>query len=488
MERMKKYGDPHDLLCAEDRIVLKLETPWPRDTPLPEGCSPADEGGSLMVMNQRTLASARSALRGARVSGALFAGCEAFDSSDLFERAAREVLKFAEEICIVHNRDKVYKLIRMFPRAKVLALLHDFAAHAVEMDEPFRDLSTPLVESCELRELLGSVEGFGDCCLMLTEATVRAILRTCPLLRRIDADGVLEAFLKLTDAAQYVYPKAKGITGVVMVASVDPSHAGPGHFPGTADIAVAARTFPHVENLMVVVNSPESMAAISAFRHLRSLTLTLRPAVSLVHVGSELRQLLTTLPHLENLSLESCGGVQLAGIAKLCPQIKSLRLVYCEGSNDDIALDGNAFPNLEVLELTANLPRRIYHAFLGATASRLRVLRLGADGACSEFLRLCGLGGRGVSFPHLEELTLQTDWTVSALELQPEDLHGVLKALPALRHLETDSYDLRLFFENYCVARERVSFSWCECVYCAVHDGNRKFRQDFFAHVASRLV
>ncbi|XP_077489037.1 uncharacterized protein LOC144099534 [Amblyomma americanum] len=483
METMKKYGDLHTLLMAEDHIVLKLEAPWPQDSPLPEGCLLGNKCGSLLVMDHRALVSARSTLRSAGISGALFAGCVPFNSSELFESAAREVLKATEEICIVHNGNTICKLIRMFPQAKVLALPHDFVPHAVEREEPLRDHLAPLVDTCQLRELLGSIEGLSNGYLLFTQETVRAVLRTCPLVRRIDSHGVLEAFLHLADTPdQTSCPKAKDITHVMLLTSLDTCHAKLGDAPDASDVAIAASTFPHVESFMVVVKSLETMAAVSAFRHLRSLSIALRPPISFVNVDSELLRLLRALPRLECLSLEFCGGLRLAVITKLCPQIKGLRLLSCEGpSDDDIALDGNAFPDLEILEMSAKLHKRTYHGLFRATAQRLRILRLSGDGTCSEFLHLCCLGGQQISFPHVEELMLGTKLTVSALKLHPEDLHTLLKALPELRLLVTDSYDLRLFFQNYCVPRGRVSLLWCECVFCAVHDENRDRRREYIA-------
>ncbi|KAL1454763.1 hypothetical protein MTO96_043672 [Rhipicephalus appendiculatus] len=89
---------------------------------------------------------------------------------------------------------------------------------------------------------------------------------------------------------------------------------------------------------------------------------------------------------------------------------------------------------------------------------------------CIEFLRYCFEYGQGLPFSRLEHLALCTTRTLRELDLEPRELHNVLKALPVLRHLETDSYDLRLFFENYCVPRGRLSLSWIGCVCCMVHN------------------
>ncbi|KAK8774437.1 hypothetical protein V5799_011031 [Amblyomma americanum] len=238
--------------------------------------------------------------------------------------------------------------------------------------------------------------------------------------------------------------------------------------------------FPRVEHLVVAVTSVGSVAAASSFRHLRSLSLTLAPPAIFANVDFELRLLLKAWPRLETLSLKYCGGLQLSALARLCPQIRRLRLICCQASKHDISVHAAAFPNIESVDLTTVLLKPAYEAFFLATCGRLRSLRLGDDGNAKEFLHLCTERSRGrISFPRLEELTLATCWTVRQLGLQPEDLHHVLDALPSLLRLKTDSYDLRLFFENYCRPRGRVSLSWCECVYCAVHDQFRERRQDF---------
>lgn len=476
MERVKEFGDPWALLLAEDHIVLKLENPWPVGVPLPDGYSMGDDGSRLLVTNKDALVSATSSLRQTKVSGALFAGCAAFESSDSFEACAREVLKDAGEICIVHNRDTIYRLIRMFPNAKVLSLPHDLCFHAVDLDEPYRDRSAPLVPSCELRQLEGST-GIGCASsLLLTEETVLEVIRTCPNVRRIDAASVQGAFLQLArSSSPGGRPNGSNFTHLMLGFAAKISNSGHVFTAEVADVKLAAGKFPFLEVLKVIVGSLPALAAISAFRYLRSLSVSLATLIHFADVDAQLQGLLKTWPRLQSLSLWCCGGLRLASMANLCPQLKTLRLVSCEGSSDDTPLDSDAFPELETVEFCVKLLKAVFDAFFFATSGTLRNLRLGGDASCYGFLHLCCRHDRAIEFPCLEELTLGTALTVSALKLEPEELHNVLMSLPALRHLRTDSYDLRLFFENYCVPQGSVSVSWCECVYCGVHrpsDGN----------------
>ncbi|XP_077507314.1 uncharacterized protein LOC144116457 [Amblyomma americanum] len=476
MERVEQFGDPWFLLLAEDYIVLKLETPWPADVPLPGGYSMRDNDGRLLVTNQASLVSATNSLRETRISEALFAGCAAFESSNVYEASAREVLRFAGKVCIVHNRDTIFRLIRMFPNAKVLSLPHDLCVHAVELDEPYRIRGAPLVPTSELRELEGSTRIGCASSLLFTEETVLQILHTCPNVRRFDVASVQRAFLQLAKSSP---PggrhNASNFTHLMLGFEAKISNCGHVFTAGADDVQLAAGKFPLLEVLQVIVGSLPAFAAISAFRYLRSLSVSLAASVRFADVGAELQSLLKTWPRMESLSLWCCGGLRLASLTMLCPKLKTLRLVSCEISSDDTPLDYGAFPQLRTVQLCVKLPMVVFDGFFYATSGTLRNLLIAGDAICRGFLHLCCLHDRQISFPCLEELTLDTALTVVALQLKPERLHHLLNSLPALRHLSTDSYDLRLFVENYCVPRGSVSLSWCECVYCAVHrpcDGN----------------
>ncbi|KAL1472204.1 hypothetical protein MTO96_023112 [Rhipicephalus appendiculatus] len=142
MELLSEFGDPQVLSLAEDHIALKLETPWPRDVVLPEGLSLENDDGLRLVANRKSLISAAtSALpRGVRISKALFCGCASFEASERYRSAASQLLRDTHEICIMHNRDKVYNLVRMFPNVRILALPHDLSLpHILERDEPCRN-------------------------------------------------------------------------------------------------------------------------------------------------------------------------------------------------------------------------------------------------------------------------------------------------------------------------------------------------------------
>ncbi|KAH7939439.1 hypothetical protein HPB52_012694 [Rhipicephalus sanguineus] len=472
MELIGDFGDPDDLTLAEDHIILKLETALPPEAKLPEGLAFGDVDGLLLIANQRSLVSAMGSalLREARVSKALFCGCAPFDSCELFANVASELLRDAQEVHIVHNRNMVYKLIRMFPSAKVIALPHDLSRHYPEFDEPRSDLTGPLVERSQLRQLVGSSGEQRTECLSLSHETTLELIRNCPYVCRINSRWVVSCFTKphslLTSADRC---KAKNFTHVNLIdQDLVLTTRGLGMSAATADIAVAATTFPSVETLEVCLGSQEALGKISAFRNLRNLAVAFTAGFIVRDMSTELEQLLAKLPGLEALELENCGGIRLPAISRLCTRLKILRLVNCVGSLSDVPVDADAFADLECLELDMQILKAVFNSLLDATKNKLRNAHFRDEALCLAFLQHCVESGRRLPFLNLERLTLNTKESLSALGLQPEDLHDVLHALPALRCVETNSYDLRLFFEN-SFPRGRVSLSWIGCVYCAVH-------------------
>ncbi|KAL1430137.1 hypothetical protein MTO96_002396 [Rhipicephalus appendiculatus] len=473
MELGGDFGDPDVLTLAEDHIVLKLETAVPPDVALPEGLALGDVDGRLLVANQTSLVSASGSalLREARVSKALFCGCAPFDSCDLFASVASELLRDTRELHIVHNRNKVCTLIRMFPNAELIALPHDLSRHFAEFDAPRGDLAAPLVERSQLRQLVGSSGEKRTECLPLSRETTLALIRSCPYVCRIDSRWVVSCFtephrsLTSTDRC-----KAKNFTHVNLIdKDLVLATTRLGMPAAAADVAVAAKTFPSLETLEVCLGSQEALAKISAFRNLRSLAVAFTAGFIVRDMSTQLEQLLTKLPGLEELELENCGGIRLLAISRLCARLKILRLVNCVGSLSDVPVDADAFADLECLELDMQILKAVFNSLLCAAKNKLRSAHFCDEALCLAFLQHCVQNGRRLPFQNLERLILNTKESLSALGLQPEDLNDALHALPALRRVETNSFDLRLFFENCCTPRGRVSLSWIGCVYCAVH-------------------
>ncbi|KAL3187208.1 hypothetical protein MRX96_025522 [Rhipicephalus microplus] len=313
-------------------------------------------------------------------------GLRPFESSRSYASAATELLHDTQSVCIVHNRDQVYTLIRMFPNARVLALPHDLCLHAFKPSS--KNGPTPLVARSQLRELLGGPYAECNGSIIMHGEVMDAILRTCPK---------------------------------VMLASLVP------------------------------------LPKVGGFRHLRSLEIAIHVCAEIPDVDSALTGLLTKRPGLKELGLFRGSGVRLSTIARLCPKLKSLKLVDCLGSPEDVPVEAQAFPNLQFVQMDMPLSKTCFDAFFSATRSRLRTARF-FNNFCAEFLHHALQCSDRLPFPCLENLTLNTNESLSQLQLKAEDLPNFAKALPALRHLETDIFELRLFIENFYAPRTGDAF------------------------------
>ncbi|KAL1477752.1 hypothetical protein MTO96_035506 [Rhipicephalus appendiculatus] len=222
-----------------------------------------------------------------------------------------------------------------------------------------------------------------------------------------------------------------------------------------------------LQTAQVLPGSKEAFVKISDFRNLRSLK-AYWPHNDRGDVSLVLSQLLESFLDLEELVLAECDGVLLSTIAKLCPKIKGLKLVACTAHAKEVTLDAHAFPNLERFEISMHMLRNNFCSFLSVTRETVHTACFGDSGMCFEFLHYCVKHGYHLPFLRLEHLALCTRWTLRELELKPRELHNVVNTSPVLQRLETDSYDLRLFFENYYIPRGQLSLSWTGCVCCTI--------------------
>ncbi|KAL3216824.1 hypothetical protein MRX96_006361 [Rhipicephalus microplus] len=282
MELLQEFGDPRVLVLAEDLIVLKMRTPWPRDVPVPEGLSLADNDGLLLVLSQESLISTseKGLPLGTRILKALFCSCAPFESSLSYASAATELLHDTQSVCIVHNRDQVYTLIRMFPNARVLALPHDLCVHAFKPSS--KNGPTPLVARSQLRELLGGAYAEWNGSILMHGDVLDAILRTCPKC----------IIFRLSKGSRWLWPRS--------------------------------------------CPSPSSLASVTS----AALEIIVHVCAEIPDVDSALTGLLTKRPGLEELGLFRGSGVRLSTIGRLCPKLKNLKLLDCLGSPEDMPVEG----------------------------------------------------------------------------------------------------------------------------------------------------
>lgn len=99
MDKLVELGDPDRLVEEEDLIVLKLDRPSTCPHRFPKRCL-LDASCQLVTLNKETFVASRAFLGKQRFLSALFAGCEAFTSSNAFSSAARDILKVGHSLLI----------------------------------------------------------------------------------------------------------------------------------------------------------------------------------------------------------------------------------------------------------------------------------------------------------------------------------------------------------------------------------------------------
>lgn len=220
-------------------------------------------------------------------------------------------------------------------------------------------------------------------------------------------------------------------------------------------IATAQPLYVNLKRLTVTVASRETLARIADFEHIRRLSITFSADAPLCPFGGHVVRLLKKFD-LDELSLCRVDQVQLSIVARFCKDLRSLAFSCCNVSNETFS---NSFPKLERLSVGRHISSSTLRSLLAACPNLTR-LELASDDTCAAFL------DRRSSRPALANvmrLVLKTAWTVEDLGTDADALRSLLKSLPALRHVETDSYGLRLFFENYA---SHVRLSWTGCVVC----------------------
>uniref|UniRef100_A0A023GBG6 Uncharacterized protein n=1 Tax=Amblyomma triste TaxID=251400 RepID=A0A023GBG6_AMBTT len=460
IDTIRDLGDPDHICALEDHILVKLEKPWKpvseHGDGLPEGLNLHSNGLHITTTSASFVKNA-DFLADLRVTAALFAGCDSFNSCWPLGAAARGVLADVRTLVIVHNRDYVRDLICYFPSVEVLVLHHDLKLQMPE--EEWGDIpgATP-----QLKRLIGSAPALGTHNLFLSAATICGLLGDCPYLCELQTSmheilnpsnpliGMLLASRpsllttwKLVLGADV--ERLDGTTGVVWDIT-------PGHM-------VQANMFFHsLRKLEVTTTHSQTIAAIGIFEQLTDVSLMFIAQGTLCAFRGLLEDTLKRLK-LKHLSLKFIKGISLLAVAQNWPQLQSLSLAECSVDDDLDEIPPGSFAGLVKLRVGSDISIRTLEMVLGATR-RLVTLRLDGDLLCTSFVIRCSLG----SLPRLERLTLGTKQSLPALVLTGNDVRYLIKALPALRYVATDSYDLRLFFENYM---PKVTLDWCQCTTCA---------------------
>lgn len=491
MDAVSALEDLDKLVAAEDLIILALRDSWqvPKTGRLPAGFC-LDSAKRVLTMDEKTLTANGTLLGQNNVTTAVFAGCSGFKSATSFRMAAKQVLVGAETLAIVHNKDMVWDLVDWFPTVKALLLPHNVR---LQFDYHLRLL--PPARHSDLEELLGNTSAMGSTDLHINRNAITALLAKCPKLRRLQSslhgdlmsgaehpayDAVLshEALRSCHELRLGCYLERVDNTAVVM------------HGISAKGLACAHKVFPEVTYLELVLQSPDVAPLIAKFTRLTALVVTFSYKVSLLGFTPGMSVVLDKLPLLEELSLNYFKGVSVRDIARKCPRLRKLSLMHCVldcESAVEVRRSQYPFPPraLEVLRINVLCSDLDYLlALLTSCAGQIKQLWLGDPSCCHTFIRAATTR---TQFTVLERLTLNTDWQASKFMKQDDHLQ-LPEALPALKHLSTDSFDLRLLFWNFVSPPGSVKLSWCQCTICAVEfprvdEAQKKFWGELAGHL-----
>lgn len=223
----------------------------------------------------------------------------------------------------------------------------------------------------------------------------------------------------------------------------------------------ASEICPGLEILEVNTDSVDSFRFMGRFVRLRRLTMNLVPYAS---PPPDLDDVIFTYAKhvsLEGLSVTNFNTVRLSSIARHSGKtLDSLLLTGCNVAGEVVSQD--AFPKLENLTLGKRITGSTLNSLLAACPS-LKSLQLRHQDTCAMFLKDVITSRRTKG---LERLILCTDASFSKMRIDAGNLRTLLAGSPSLRHVATDSYELRVFFENEA---PHVNLAWTSCTICTAN-------------------
>lgn len=461
---IRDLGEDPDKVCGqEEHVVLKLGKPWSPSASssapsnVPKGLSFNSEG-CLLTTTVDAFVKNRSFLKELGAIGALFAGCPSFDECKPLGAAACDVLRDVRTLVIVHNRDFVRTLIDQFRSVEVLVLHHDMRLQMPEDDWGDIGGAPP-----QLKRLIGSTPALGSRNLFLSAATICGLLGDCPYLCELQTSmhEILSPANPLVSMLLAARPSLLTSWSLILGADVE-------RLDGTTGVVwditpghmIQANTFfRSLRRIEVTTTHSQTIAAIAVFEQLTDVSLMFIAHGTLCSFQGLVENTLKRL-QLKHLSLKFIKDISLVTVAEHWPRLQTLSLAECSIIDHDYDdLVPGSFAGLVNLRLGSDIAIRTLEVLLGATR-RLVSLRLDGDLLVTSFVIRSSLG----SLPRLERLMLTTKHPLPVLVLTGNDLRFLVKALPALRYVATDSYDLRLFFQNYM---SWVTLDWVQCTTCA---------------------
>lgn len=465
MEVIKELGDPDQLSNGNRLVVLKLD----RLLEMPESTVPED---TVFDSDTRVLSTSQAAFVSnltffAKVQcvAAAFAGCDEFGSAlPVFLEVAKEVLKGAQTLVLVHNRNHVGDLVAWFPTITTLVLYHDLRLH---LNQDFtQDGGT---RATSLERIVGTTPALGCDHLYCCPTTVSNLLANNPKLSVIGTPIQEELMISSLDYLPSSWLVFKDCSHLVLGCAVYRQNNKLRTLDDVSptSIPIAHHCFPSIRSLELTFASTATLDHVVRFTGLTHLSLIASTAAPSHPFSSHAVALLARLP-LKQLSLANFSGVSVPTLAMTCPGLESLALLA--GSARDEFIVEPIFSRLRRLRLSCTMLHSMLLALLRACPDLVE-LHLEEDFLSGAFLTGPGsLSRPRPSLVRLEQLTLRTRPpgcnSVVDLRVSPSDLDAALAELPALRRVRTDNFKIRFHLENGSTRQQPIALEWCTCAKC----------------------
>uniref|UniRef100_G3MNC4 F-box domain-containing protein n=1 Tax=Amblyomma maculatum TaxID=34609 RepID=G3MNC4_AMBMU len=457
-EALSEMGDPDKLANSEGLVILKLDKPLPSAGRLVPRQLMVDANNTRLTTDREGFVACRSFLVKHTFSTVLFAGMPELRSVRSFLSAAKDVLYKTPTLITVHNRDRVADLAAWFPYVTTLVLFHDLKLQTEDAAR-LREMA----QVSHLQKLCGTTPGVGADELFLCPLTLTTLLANCPGLSAVQAP--MDEIVTLAEQFRLQSPVPPPLLGNCRELTLGCNvrrRNGNATMIGNVNSACmekALEQYPDLEQLQVTTTSKKVLGRVPLFSHLTRLSLMFAAQGQLCpfdpHISRTLRALSLT-----HLSLKYFEGVCLSVISESCPNLESLSLSGCNIAEEKIS--AGTFPKLTSLCLGDSVSDDTFFTFLEVVAD-LTELYLDGEWVVSAYL------GGPVNSPRplhrrMQRLTLATELPLQKLYVVPEEVRAAIAAMPDLKRISTDSYDIRLCIENYF---PHVTLAWTSCTTCA---------------------
>lgn len=459
---LHEMGDPDELAEAQDLIVLQLDEALPAKCRVPQKLK-LDTAARTLTTNRGGFSGCRGFLRKHCFPVVVFAGLPDLTSNESFLDAAREVLWQTRTLIIVHNRNRITDLGGWFPTVEILFLPHDLK---MQLEEQTRLQEVDM--SPNLMEVYGTTPAVGCDKLTTSAMTLVILLCNCPLLSQVQAP-LHELMLMAPLFEERVSmisdrPILSDCRELVLGLHVWRRDGNASMLSdATAEcVTKAVQRYPKLRQLQLTTRSKEALAHITEFKELRRLTVMYcgedQPCPFEPHMTTVLRALSSSLTH---LTLSYFDDASLITLGRTCRNLQGLVLRGTHLIEED-EIPSDLFPKLTSLSMDGLMPIETFYGVLRAVPM-LTDLCLEGDGICAAFLA-GPLRVHWLPLMRLRKLTLGTGQPLVDLRILPEEVRIMFKLLPSLERLRTDSYDIRLYVQNFC---PKLKLAWTTCTTCA---------------------